>query len=839
MPPWLNEALEKSQSFMPHGHCYLWLPGLLWMHVVSDALIGAAYVSISLILYLFVRRIRLPFSPVFIAFGLFIGLCGLTHFMAIWNVWNADYFASGLVKAATAAASVATAVGLFYIRPQIEAVVHTARLSETRRVQLESTNAELEALNRKISRLDEMKTQFFANVSHELRTPLALILGPAERLLGDPQLNDEQRRQLMNISANGKTLLKQVNDILDVAKLEEGQLQADYSRLDAAAWCRQIASQFELAAEHRRIQFQIEIPNRLDVESDANMLERILINLLSNAFKFTPDAGKIRVQLQDSAQTFHLQVEDSGPGIKPEQRDLIFDRFHQLDGAATRTHGGTGLGLAIVKDFAGILGGEVQVGSAAGGGAAFTVSLPKRAPTPVAAVKEWQPEDHQSQAMLDAVLHEVDTTSFNSNSQEIPAHQPGRASVLVVEDNQSLRQFIVSSLAEFYNLLSAADGRQGLEMARTWQPDLIITDIMMPKMSGDQMIEAIRQTPALNTVPILLLSAKADEELRVKLLSNGAQDYLTKPFSPHELLARAGNLVGVKQAGDALRQELASSSTNLDELARNLALSHRQLQVALETASVAREQAERASQVKSHFLALISHEMRTPLSVIHMNAQVLDRHRNSPPTETSHTRLDRLIRATQQLNTLIEGVLEYTRIESGRITAKRETIDLLALAQEVVEAGQLQLPSAQVTLELIEPTSPLPPFSTDPRLLRVVLNNIISNALKFTTEGVVSVHLHSSAATQIIEVRDTGIGIAAKDIPRIFLPFEQLEPIHRKSIPGVGLGLSLTKEIVEVLHGTVDVRSKPGAGSCFRISLPNSLTDPADQPRADNTEEPT
>ena len=163
MPFWLNDLLEKSNAFIPHGHCYLWIPGLLWLHVISDALIGAAYLGISLILYLFVRKIRLPFSPVFIAFGLFIALCGLTHFMAIWTVWNPDYLVDGMIKAATAAASAATAVGLFFIRPQVEEVVNTARLSEERRIRLEDAHVELENLYTQIKEVDELKTQFFAN----------------------------------------------------------------------------------------------------------------------------------------------------------------------------------------------------------------------------------------------------------------------------------------------------------------------------------------------------------------------------------------------------------------------------------------------------------------------------------------------------------------------------------------------------------------------------------------------------------------------------------------------------------------------------------------------------
>ena len=203
MPAWISDLLAKSVSFMPHGHCYLWIPALLWLHVASDIVIGVAYLGISLILYVFVRRIRLPFSPIFIAFGLFIGLCGLTHFMKVWTVWNPDYVAEGVLKAATALASIATAIGLFFVRPQIEAVVHAARLSEERRIRLESSNAELQVLLDRVREADEQKNRFFANVSHELRTPLTLILGPAEQLLAADNLSEPQRQRLLGMVGAG------------------------------------------------------------------------------------------------------------------------------------------------------------------------------------------------------------------------------------------------------------------------------------------------------------------------------------------------------------------------------------------------------------------------------------------------------------------------------------------------------------------------------------------------------------------------------------------------------------------------------------------------------------
>lgn len=834
MPQWLNEVSEKSGFFMPHGHCYFWIPSLLWLHVISDLLIGVAYVGISLILALLVRKIRLPFSPIFVAFGLFIGLCGLTHFMAVWTVWNPDYWLSGLVKAATAAASVATAVGLFFIKPQVEALVHTARLSEERRIQLESTNAELGALYQKIKEQNEIKSQFFANVSHELRTPLALILGPAERLLGDSSLSDEHRRQIQNISRNSKSLLKQVNDLLDVAKLEEGKMQVQASRLDLVPLFEHATSQFEIAAEQRQIRFHVASPKHLEVEVDPDMIERVLVNLLSNAFKFTPAQGEIKVELYISGDEFCIAVADTGPGVDVEYQQTIFERFRQADGSTTRKYGGTGLGLAIAKDFVDLHGGQIELSSRSGRGAHFLVRMPLRAPAWINVTEgSHQPEETTRAALYSAVDELIAQPPAAASSagplKPTEGEQPDRADkaiVLVVEDTREMSDLITSTLATEYHVVRAFDGQEGLETALALQPDLVITDLMMPRVGGDQLVAALRQYEQFNSMPILLLTAKADDAMRVKLLETGAQDYLTKPFLPQELLARVGNLISVKRAGDALRLELTSVSGDVESLANELAVKHNQLQVAFDATEVAREQAERLSQVKSHFLAMISHELRTPLSTIIMSAQLLGRQAEGHVSEVGKSRLERMVRATQQLSNLVEGIIEYTRVEGGKVTARARLVDPAEIAKEVVDVAQTQVASPEVALSLAPPPEDLPPLVTDPRLLRMILNNLIANALKFTHSGRITLSLAHQEQWHIFEVHDTGIGIPTADIGRIFLPFEQLEPIQRKSIPGVGLGLSLTKEIVEGLGGRIEVTSEEGIGSTFRVWLRSHSTTP-------------
>lgn len=816
MPQWLSEALAKSNYFMPHGHCYLWLPGLLWLHVVSDLLIGAAYLGISLILYLLVRKIRLPFSWVFIAFGLFIGLCGLTHFMKVWTVWHPDYVLDGLLKAATAAASVATAIGVLYVRPQVEALVNAARMSDQRRVQLEQAHEELETLYHKVSALDQQRSRFFANVSHELRTPLALILGPAEQLLGTVDLDEQQRRQIEGIRRNGKILLKQVNDLLDVAKIDAGKLELRYSRVDMSMLVQHVAAHFDLLAEQRTIQYRVDTPDRLEAQADENMVERILINLLSNAFKFTPDGGAITVTLTDAGDTMHLSVQDSGPGIEQSQRAAVFERFTQADGEVTRAHEGTGLGLAIVQELCELHGGNAAAAESHLGGACLDIWLPLVAPAGAEVGAGQAPSADSASATLAGTLEMLAPVERPAAPSSRP---PGdRPAVLVVEDNPEMRCFIVDTLSGDSHVISVADGSVALEQMLAAPPDLVVSDIMMPGMSGDQLVEAMRKHEQLNTVPVLLLTARADEELRVRMLRTGAQDYLAKPFLPAELQARAANLIALKRAGDVMRLALSSASSDVAGLAQELAARQAALLIALDQAGVAGEAAERASQVKSMFLSMVSHELRTPLSTISMNVQMLARVAEpGGPDTPAAGRLARISRAAGHMRELVDSLLEYIRVESGRIDLRIEVVDTLALLRDVVDAHRSMAPPH---LELlINPVTALPALATDARLLRVILSNLVSNAIKFTVQGSVKIHLSHDDGWHVFSVQDSGPGIAPSDMGRIFLPFEQLVSLEHKTKPGFGLGLALVQRMVHELGGSISVTSVPAEGSTFVLRL--------------------
>lgn len=457
-------------------------------------------------------------------------------------------------------------------------------ITEKKRVETESArkNEELRQLLEQRQQLDQLKSDFFANISHELRTPLALILGPAESILANgDNLTEQQQRDLRVIHRNAATLLKHVNDLLDLAKFDAGKLTLAYARVDVASRVRAVARHFDGLAPRRSLSCVIVAPASLQADVDPEKFDRVLLNLLSNAFKFTPAGGRIRCVLEAAGSAgLRLSVQDSGPGVRPDMREAIFERFRQAQGGTTREFSGSGLGLAIAKDFVELHGGTIQTWNAADGGAVFQVALPLAAP-PGVYVRDvgvsLPPVDSSVVSALG--IEERPMTQRNAVASD---GRPDMPRVLVAEDNAEMRRFISDVLAGECVVITAADGQEALERAIAEPPDLIVTDLMMPRLGGDALVTELRQRPALAQVPVLVLSAKADEELRVKLLAESVQDYVTKPFSPHELRARVHNLLMMKRARDALQTELASQDQDLSQLTQQIIANRQALQRSVE-----------------------------------------------------------------------------------------------------------------------------------------------------------------------------------------------------------------------------------------------------------------
>lgn len=425
------------------------------------------------------------------------------------------------------------------------------------KVRAESTLEEAHLANEKITRLyqrtlelDELKSQFFANVSHELRTPLTLIMSPLARRLNVPDLSATERRENEMMFRASRQLYRHISDLLDVAKLESGRMPIEYSRVDLAGLCRAVASQFDSLAYEKEIDYRIKVPHTPPVEVDAEKVQRILLNLLSNAFKFTPHHGSILMAMHQKGEQIELQVQDNGPGIPLEARALIFERFRQLEGGAQRRLGGTGLGLAIVKEFTELHGGLVVVEETPGGGACFRVTLPCSAPTgcDVKTTPSQLDPFTDYQAIDEVRLESTARKDTDEKTEEEPANRTqDKPLILIVEDNIDMNRFIADILHPYYRTMSAFNGYEGIEQALHSPPDLILCDLMMPGMSGDRMIQEMRQQASLAEIPVMVLSAKSDEALRVQLFKLGVQDYLAKPFTTDELLARIDSRIKKQQ----------------------------------------------------------------------------------------------------------------------------------------------------------------------------------------------------------------------------------------------------------------------------------------------------
>jgi PAS domain S-box-containing protein len=412
-----------------------------------------------------------------------------------------------------------------------------AALSEARIAQ-----AEITRLYQKTLELDGLKSQFFANVSHELRTPLTLIMSPLGRRLAAGGQSDAQRGEDEMMFRNARLLYRQVSDLLDAAKLEAGKMAVDYARINLGGLVRATVSQFDSLARDKGIALRVDVPEELRAEADGEKCQRILLNLLSNAFKFTPEGGLVAVRLSPGNGQAVLEVQDNGPGVPIGFREAVFERFRQVEGGPQRRFGGTGLGLAIVKEFAELHGGGVSLDETPGGGAAFTVWLPLEAPLGA----------FVHAMATDALTPESELQSLDRQSAlpvaegGLPA-KPSTPLVLVVEDNADMNAFIANCLRPHYRVACAFDGHEGLQQAMALRPDLVLSDVMMPNMTGEQMVEELRRRPDTADVPIAMLTAKADDALRVRLFKEGVQDFLNKPFAVEELLARVDSLLAARR----------------------------------------------------------------------------------------------------------------------------------------------------------------------------------------------------------------------------------------------------------------------------------------------------
>ncbi|PCC73644.1 PAS domain S-box-containing protein [Nannocystis exedens] len=416
-----------------------------------------------------------------------------------------------------------------------------------------------------LAELDRAKTAFFSNISHEFRTPLTLMLGPLEEALadGDAPLPERQRERLAVAHCNCLRLSKLVNALLEFSRIEAGRVEVSYQPTDLARFTADLASHFRSACEKAGLTLKLDCPPLADpVYVDRGMWEAIVLNLVSNAFKYTL-TGEIEVALRRRGAVVELVVRDSGVGIPPEQLPRLFERFYRVEGTGGRSLEGSGIGLALVRELVRLHGGEVRADSRVGVGSEFTVTIPLgHAHLPADRLRPAAPAPAAFGAapyVGDALrwVPEPCARRLAAAGAEPPRPPGARPRILLADDNADMRDYVRRLLAARYDVVAVDNGAEALARARSDPPDLILADVMMPRLDGFGLLEAIRSDPRTLEVPVLLVSARAGEEARVQGMRAGADDYLTKPFSARELLARVDAHLALArlrhEAGDSLR----------------------------------------------------------------------------------------------------------------------------------------------------------------------------------------------------------------------------------------------------------------------------------------------
>jgi signal transduction histidine kinase/DNA-binding response OmpR family regulator len=453
----------------------------------------------------------------------------------------------------------------------------------------------------RIREMDGIKSRFFANISHEFRTPLTLIRGLLQQITGNHAPSNGtimvQPRQLQTMQRNADRLLELVNQLLDLSRLDSGKMKLQIIRGDILQILKTLSHAFDSMAERKQIHYHIHFPEQTPIAFfDKDKLEKIFTNLLSNAFKYTPEKGMVSVNVEMIGGRLRITVEDTGPGIAKKELDKVFDRFYQSEGNEDK---GSGIGLALVKELVELYKGQISVSSEPGKGSQFRVSLPVERSAfsdQEMVFGEWHSKDE-----------ELIMNSDDGEASHVREAQKAQLPLLlVVEDNTDLRQFIRETMEQAFHVIEAPNGKDGFERAVNEVPDIIISDVMMPGIDGFTLTARLKKDERTSHIPVILLTAKAGQQHKVEGLETGADDYLTKPFEARELLVRSQNLIDQRKllrqkfAGqlqirpseivadsvdvhflakvmETIEQHMSSESFGVEELAQEIAMSRSQL----------------------------------------------------------------------------------------------------------------------------------------------------------------------------------------------------------------------------------------------------------------------
>jgi len=682
-----------------------------------------------------------------------------------------------------------------------------------------------------LAEIDRAKTAFFSNVSHEFRTPLTLMLGPLQDLLSRSQthLSPTAKEQLDLVSRNGARLLRLVNTLLDFSRLEAGRVQAVYQATDLAAFTSDLASVFRSATDKAGLRLAVECPELGEpVYVDRDMWEKIVLNLISNAFKFTFE-GEIAVSLHRVGGVAELRVRDTGVGIPADAIPKLFERFNRVPNMPSRTHEGSGIGLALVHELVRLHGGSVRVESTVGQGSTFIVSIPfgqdHLARGQMGGARSLSSTAVGAKPFLEEALRWLPDSAdgveeiFSVHDELLPVPCPpvsegvARARVLIADDNSDMRQYLARLLSEQYEVETVPDGQAALLSAQGFPPDLIVSDVMMPVLDGFELLKALRANEQTRTIPVILLSARAGEESRVEGIEAGADDYLIKPFSSRELLARVSGRLEIARLQ---RDREAQLKMGRAELAQRV---QERTQELLKASQELRELSARILQAQDEERRRIARELHDGagqlLAALGMEAANLARESDklSARAGSSLRNIESLVmQMTKDIRTMSHLLYPPMLDEVGLQSALRDYV-----------RGFAERSGIQVSLNL-------------PDMIERLDRDYELSLFRIVQECLTNIHRHSGSKTASIrfvrgdgslelEVRDEGRG----------MPAERLAEIQSK---GSGVGIRGMRERVLQLSGTMSIDCDD-AGTRIHVVIPAPQAAARERSRSDEPMETT
>lgn len=684
------------------------------------------------------------------------------------------------------------------------------------RFQLDQNKRMLEESNGKLVELDQVKSRFFANISHELRTPLTLLIAPLENLQRrfGRNLDADTVETMQTMHANAMRLLKLINDLLDLVRLESGRMEVKAEPLALAEFLKGLASAARQVAEDKRIVLETVVDPQLGrLLADRDKLEKILLNLVFNALKFTPAGGRVELRAERREGDYVIQVADTGMGISEKNLAHVFDRFWQADGSSKRKYQGVGIGLALVKELVEVQGGTVNVQSQVGKGTTFTLRLPyQRSEDAPASVVEVAPAEGER-----TVSSEEWLANLYRRAELFPSLTPVRESVrpvesslngtrptlLVADDEPDMLRFLKSQLNEHYRVVEAVDGQQAVDKAGQFLPDIILLDMMMPEKDGLQACREIRERSSTHSIPIVLLTARADEDTKLAALQAGASDFLAKPFSTTELHVRIKNLVESHE----YQRKVSKQKTALESTLEQLKDTESQLVQSEKLASLGRMSAG------------IIHEINNPLNFATTGVYALRSKSKYLATEQQEEYAD-ILKDVEEGITRVKNIVTDLRMFSHPETESRDLVDIAEVVGSALRflSGEWR-EKVNIEKRLLEQQT----ISANKNKLIHVVLNLLQNSLdalrgkKFEGETpTIWIESRVENNLNLLIIRDNGPGIENKDVDKIFDPFFTTKEVGA----GMGLGLSICYRIVQDYDGRIAVRTEPGKFCEFTLEFP-------------------